>query len=117
MDIIHPASSQPLIQVRDLRLTLPSAAGPVNILRGIDLDVGTGEAVGIVGPSGSGKTSLLMVLAGLEAATGGQVVLAGQDLAGLDEDALAQLAAWQPVFPEPIGSGSGKKNVLAPAPT
>src|SRR5579875_3879615 len=54
-----PTASDPLVRVRDLRLTLPSAAGPVNILAGIDLDVAEGEAVGIVGPSGSGKTSLL----------------------------------------------------------
>jgi putative ABC transport system ATP-binding protein len=80
-----------LVQVRDLRLTVPSAAGPVNILRGIDLDITAGEAVGVVGPSGSGKTSLLMVLAGLEAATGGQVMLAGHDLTRLGEDALARL--------------------------
>jgi len=77
--------------VNDLRLTVPAASGPVNILRGIDLKIHTGEVVGLVGPSGSGKTSLLMVLAGLEAATGGQVVLAGLDLAGLDEDALARI--------------------------
>ncbi len=76
--------------MRDLRLTVPSAAGPVNILAGIDLEVQPGEAVGIVGPSGSGKTSLLMVLAGLEQATGGRVAVAGQELTGLDEDALAR---------------------------
>jgi putative ABC transport system ATP-binding protein len=81
----------PLIQVRDLRLTLPSAAGPVNILRGIDLDVGRSEAVGLVGPSGSGKTSLLMVLAGLERATAGNVRVAGRELTRMDEDALARL--------------------------
>jgi len=80
-----------LVRVRDLRLTVPSAAGPVNILRGIDLDIDSGEAVGIVGPSGSGKTSLLMVLAGLESATSGSVTLAGVELAGQDEDALARL--------------------------
>jgi putative ABC transport system ATP-binding protein len=79
------------VQVRNLTLTVPSAAGAVNILRGIDLDVAAGEAVGTIGPSGSGKTSLLMVLAGLESATGGSVRLAGQELAGLDEDALARL--------------------------
>jgi putative ABC transport system ATP-binding protein len=85
-----PSAGLSLVRVRDLRLTVPSAAGPVNILSGIDLDVGAGEAVGIVGPSGSGKTSLLMVLAGLEQATGGTVEVAGQSLTGLDEDALAR---------------------------
>jgi putative ABC transport system ATP-binding protein len=89
-----PASSLDsghLVRVRDLRLTVPSAAGPVNILRGIDLDVAAGEAVAIVGPSGSGKTSLLMVLAGLERASQGSVMLDGQDLVGLDEDRLARM--------------------------
>ncbi|MBC7799456.1 MAG: ATP-binding cassette domain-containing protein [Gemmatimonadaceae bacterium] len=95
MDIsmAHPVSA-PLVRVRDLRLTVPSAAGPVNILGGpggaVDIDVDAGEAVGIVGPSGSGKTSLLMVLAGLERATAGSVVVADRELTKLDEDALAR---------------------------
>ena len=80
-----------LVQVRGLTLTVPAAAGPVNILRGIDLDIGEGEVVGIVGPSGSGKTSLLMVLAGLEQATSGSVRLDDTELTRLDEDALARL--------------------------
>ncbi len=80
-----------MVQVRNLRLTVPSAAGPVNILQGIDLDIAQGEAVGLVGPSGSGKTSLLMVLAGLERPTGGSVWLGGQDITGFDEDRLARL--------------------------
>ena len=87
----HMSIGKPLVQVRDLHLTVPSAAGPVNILRGIDLDIAAGEAVGVVGPSGSGKTSLLMVLAGLEAATSGSVMLDGHELTKLDEDALARL--------------------------
>ena len=90
MDIAPAPTYPPLIQVRGLELTVPSAAGPVNILSGIDLDVAPGEAVGIVGPSGSGKTSLLMILAGLEAATAGTVHVAGQDITRLPEDALAR---------------------------
>jgi putative ABC transport system ATP-binding protein len=78
------------IEVHGLRLTVPSAAGPVNILSGVDLAVAAGEAVGIVGPSGSGKTSLLMVLAGVEAASSGTVRVAGQDITGLNEDSLAR---------------------------
>ena len=70
---------------------MPSAAGPVNILRGIDLEIGSGEVVGIVGPSGSGKTSLLMVLAGLESASSGSVWLDGKEVTALGEDALARL--------------------------
>ena len=66
-------------------------AGPVEILRGITLDVGAGETLGMVGPSGSGKSSLLMVMGGLERATGGRVLALGQDLTALDEDALARL--------------------------
>ena len=85
-----PTATAPLVHVRDLHLTVPAAAGPVNILTGIDLDIAAGEAVGIVGPSGSGKTSLLMVLAGLEHATSGSVQVAGRDITHLSEDALAR---------------------------
>lgn len=72
-------------------LTLPSSAGPVNILRGVDLVVNAGERVAIIGPSGSGKSSLIAVGAGLEEPTSGQVRLFGQDLAKLNEDGRARL--------------------------
>ena len=70
--------------------SVASAGGPVNILRGVDLEVSSGEALGLVGPSGSGKTSLLMLLAGLERPGGGTLRVAGRNLAGMDEDALAR---------------------------
>ena len=77
------------VSLKDVHLTLPSRAGNVDILRGVDLSVGPGEALGIVGPSGSGKTTLLMVIAGLEQASRGEVTVAGQRLNGLGEDQLA----------------------------
>jgi putative ABC transport system ATP-binding protein len=82
--------SSPVISLRDVELTLMGNAGPVNILRGITLDVRKGETLGLVGPSGSGKSSLLMLMGGLETATGGSVMALGQDLTALDEDALAR---------------------------
>jgi len=78
-----------MIDLRDVELTLPSAAGPVHILRGLSLAVARGETLSVVGPSGSGKSSMMMIVAGLERATAGRVEVAGQALAGLDEDALA----------------------------
>ena len=84
-------SPEPVVLIEDLYLTLDSAAGPVNILRGLDLAVGRGETVSIVGPSGSGKTSLMMVIAGIERQTAGRVVVAGAELGAMDEDALALL--------------------------
>ncbi len=84
------SSASPLIDLRGVTLTLASLAGEVNVLRGIDLSITQGETVGIVGPSGSGKTSLMMVMAGLEQASGGQIQVAGRDLRVLDEDSLAR---------------------------
>ena len=72
-----------------VHLTLTSEAGDVNILRGVDLSVTSGEAVGIVGPSGGGKSTMMMVIAGLERASSGTVKTAGIDLARLTEDELA----------------------------
>jgi len=76
--------------MRDARLSLMGNAGQVDILRGITMDVAQGETLGLVGPSGSGKSSLLMLMGGLERATGGSVTALGRDLTRLNEDALAR---------------------------
>lgn len=73
-------------------MKLASAAGEVNILRGVNLAITPGESVGIVGPSGAGKSTLMMVVGGLERATSGEVVVAGVELGGLSED---DLALWR----------------------
>jgi len=83
------APGEPLVVLDDVHLTLGSAAGEVNILRGVDLTVAAGEAIGIVGPSGSGKSTMMMVVAGLERPTGGRVKVAGFDFNGVGEDGLA----------------------------
>ena len=81
---------EPLVRLEGVGLTLPSAAGDVEILRNVSLGVARGERVAITGPSGSGKSSLLMVMGGLERATSGRVEVLGTDLTGADEDALAR---------------------------
>jgi putative ABC transport system ATP-binding protein len=78
-----------MIELTDVHLTLQSAAGPVPILRGIDLDIARGMSVSVVGPSGSGKSSLLSIVGGIERASSGRVRVAGVDFADLDEDGLA----------------------------
>lgn len=87
----HPEGPGPDIVARleNVSLTLTSAAGPVNILRQIDLSVHRGEMLSIVGPSGSGKSTMMSIMAGLERPSGGSVVIAGHRLETLDEDALA----------------------------
>jgi putative ABC transport system ATP-binding protein len=82
--------TDPVLALREARLTLAGNAGPVEILKGITLEVARGETLGLVGPSGSGKSSLLMLMGGLERATGGSVVALGQDLTAMDEDGLAR---------------------------
>ena len=83
------AAAQPIVDASGVDYTLEVASRPLHILRNVSLRVEASEVAAIVGPSGSGKTSLLMLLAGLERATSGKVVVAGRELTGLSEDDLA----------------------------
>jgi putative ABC transport system ATP-binding protein len=78
-----------VMNARNVTLALGSGDARVEILRGIDLSVASGETVALLGPSGSGKSSLMAVLAGLERASGGAIETGGQDFGMLDEDGLA----------------------------
>lgn len=80
---------RPMIELDEVHLTLPSPAGPVAILRGINLVVEPRTTVAIVGPSGSGKSTLLSIIGGIERPTSGRVIVCGCDLGTLDEDGLA----------------------------
>lgn len=80
-----------LLSLQDVHLTMPGAAGPVQILRGVSLSLPEASAVAIVGPSGSGKTSLLMICAGLLKPTGGSLFFKGQDVTSYSEDDLSTL--------------------------
>jgi len=90
-----PVSSlpDPVLSLSEVRLTLAGNAGPVEILKGVSLEVNRGETVALTGASGSGKSSLMMVMAGLERPSAGSVTVLGRDLATLDEDALARFRA------------------------
>lgn len=80
-----------VVTLRDARLALDGNAGRVEILKSIDLNIARGETLGLVGPSGSGKSSLLMLIGGLDRATGGSVSVLGHDLTAMDENALARM--------------------------
>ena len=82
--------TETVISLKNAALSLDGNAGRVDILHGITLDVARGETLGLVGPSGSGKSSLLMLMGGLEQATGGTIAALGHDLTAMNEDALAR---------------------------
>ena len=79
-----------VISARKVTLSFGSGEARVDVLRGIDLNIRSGETIGILGPSGSGKSSLMAVLAGLEPVSSGEVQVAGTSFAALDEDSLAR---------------------------
>ncbi|PKP98084.1 MAG: ABC transporter, partial [Alphaproteobacteria bacterium HGW-Alphaproteobacteria-15] len=78
------------IRARNVTLSLGTRDAPVEILKGIDLEIARGESLAILGASGSGKSSLMAILSGLERASGGSVEIGGIDYGRLNEDELAR---------------------------
>ena len=113
-----PLELAALLELDDVGLVLPSTAGPVQILSGVNLVVRPGERLAITGPSGSGKSSLIAVAAGLERPTAGTVRLFGEDMASLEEDGRARLRRGRValVFQsfQLLPNMTAEENVLAP---
>ncbi|MFD7105477.1 dipeptide ABC transporter ATP-binding protein [Streptomyces celluloflavus] len=102
-------AATPVLSVRDLRISFPSEAGPVEAVRGVSFDLLPGRTLGIVGESGSGKSATAMGIMGLlppSAALTGQVLLGGRDLAGLGDKALSDVRGKSigMVFQDPLSA-------------
>lgn len=112
-------SSHIAIETRSLTKAVSSGGETLNILNQVQLQIHSGQAVAIVGRSGSGKTTLLSILAGLDSPTSGDVVLLGQSLPGLDEDARARLRAGRVGFVfqsfQLLAGFTALENVMLPA--
>ena len=108
-----------IISVRALTKSIATSTHRVDILKGIDLEIAKGQFVAIMGPSGSGKSTLLGLLAGLDDATSGSIVLDGTEITGLREDALALVRGRKIGFVfqsyQLIPTLSAEENVMLPA--
>ena len=110
--------SRIVVSVEAVEKVVPTAAGNLVILDGIDLKIKQGETVAIVGASGSGKTTLLGILAGLDEASAGRVMLVDEEISSLDEEARAKVRGLHVGFVfqsfQLLGSLSALENVMLP---
>ena len=83
----------PLLQLKNISREFPSAAGgaPLEVLRGLSMEVARGESIAVVGPSGCGKSTLLNLIGTLDQPTGGTITFDDRDLIALNDDELALL--------------------------
>ena len=110
--------SRTVVSVEAVEKVVPTAAGSLVILDGIDLEIKQGETVAIVGASGSGKTTLLGILAGLDEASAGRVMLVDEEISCLDEEARAKVRGLHVGFVfqsfQLLGSLTALENVMLP---
>ena len=110
--------SRTVVSVEAVEKVVPTAAGSLVILDGIDLEIKQGETVAIVGASGSGKTTLLGILAGLDEASAGRVMLVDEEISSLDEEARAKVRGLHVGFVfqsfQLLGSLTALENVMLP---
>jgi putative ABC transport system ATP-binding protein len=108
-----------MITVQNLTRTIENGASRVEILRGITFEVPAGQVLAIMGASGSGKSTLLGLLAGLDTASGGRIVLDGTDITNLREDRLAVLRGNKIGFVfqsyQLVPTLTARENILLPA--
>ncbi len=111
--------SRTVVKAEGVEKVVDTAAGPLVILDGIDLEINEGESVAIVGASGSGKTTLLGILAGLDSASGGRISILDHELTALDEEARALVRGEHVGFVfqsfQLLGSLTALENVMLPA--
>ena len=111
-------SQNPYLQIRQLTQRLPSGDRQLTILDHIDLDIAAGDMVAILGPSGSGKSTLLALMAGLDRPTSGEILLDGEPVHSLSEDALAVLRRQKVGFVfqsfQLLAHQTARENVLLP---
>jgi putative ABC transport system ATP-binding protein len=107
-----------ILEATGITKTIDTGTHRVEILRGVDIIIPSGQFVAIMGASGSGKSTLLGLLAGLDTATDGRIVIDGTDITGLDEDALALVRGRKIGFVfqsyQLIPTLSAEENVLLP---
>lgn len=112
-------TTPPILEVIRLTRTIETPTHKVEILRGIDITIPRGQFVAIMGPSGSGKSTLLGLLAGLDTPTSGQLLLDGEDIAGVPEDRMAEIRGRKIGFVfqsfQLIPTLTAEENVLLPA--
>lgn len=113
------AESSAIVEAIGLTRTIQTPTHRVEILRGIDLRIERGQFAAIMGPSGSGKSTLLGLLAGLDNATSGRILLDGEDITGLSEDRMAEVRGRKIGFVfqsfQLIPTLTAEENVLLPA--